>query len=303
MGDGGYLTIEETARKLGMPASWVKGQICEGKLGATLSGRRWLIPAQESDKLLRDEPPARISEEPVPNFLNRPAGKARSTPKAQKRSSRTRGDQPARSAKGSLPPAGSRRSEKSGGTRSPLTQKIGKLDREFERLTVRLRAVMIEYRAADGMGKKVRPPGNLLQKWKAAKAELKYLVANAEAKGLPLPSGLTIHRILAQEAETVKRRTAPRNSQAPRKAKPATGGIVGYSGGALHRREQEARRMPADVEARLIILRSRERNAAHAMRDRGRDQASRNAAQIRWAEARREAERLEREFGPVRRPD
>jgi excisionase family DNA binding protein len=52
-----YLTIEEAAQKLGRPPSWVKGQICEGKLGATLAGRNWLISPEALDKLLSSDPP------------------------------------------------------------------------------------------------------------------------------------------------------------------------------------------------------------------------------------------------------
>lgn len=57
MKDSGYLTIEETGKKLGRPASWVKEQICEGTLGATLAGRRWLISPQDCDELLSNNPP------------------------------------------------------------------------------------------------------------------------------------------------------------------------------------------------------------------------------------------------------
>src|SRR5918999_5753608 len=77
MKNSDYLTIEETASKLGRPASWVKEQICEGKLGATLAGRQWLIPSPEVDALMSDNslphPPSNV----VHNFLpDRPSRKS-----------------------------------------------------------------------------------------------------------------------------------------------------------------------------------------------------------------------------------
>ena len=73
-------------------------------------------------------------------------------------------------------------------------------------------------------------------------------------------------------------------------------GIDGYYVGADREDSQKARRIPADVEARLIILRNRERAAAHSMQDRGKSRAAREAAAQAWAQARREAEKLEREL-------
>lgn len=301
MDDGGHLTIEETARRLGRPASWFKEQICEGRLGATLSGRKWLIPPQEYDRLLQANSPSRVSEQPVHDFLDQSARPHTARKRSDVSSSIQRNGPNDRSRK-SLP-SGSRRPDKSNQAGSNLIRKIKEMDRNFERQTVRLRAAMLEYRAAEKTGKKRKPPRSLVQRWKEAKAELRYLIANAEAKGLALPPGLTITRILAKEAETAKRKTASGTDVEPKRKASTSGGIGGYSAGTVRPREQDSQRMPAEVEARLTILRSRERNAAHAMRDRGKDRAARSAAEIRWAEARREAARLEREFGPVRRPD
>jgi hypothetical protein len=79
-------------------------------------------------------------------------------------------------------------------------------------------------------------------------------------------------------------------------AKPATtvAGIGGYYGGPSRMNSQETQKLPAHVEARLMILRSKQRAAAHDMRDRGKSKAARDAAELDWARARQEAEKLER---------
>jgi len=67
-----------------------------------------------------------------------------------------------------------------------------------------------------------------------------------------------------------------------------------YYGGLSRTNSQETHKLPAHVEARLTILRTRERAAAHDMRDMGKSMAARDAAELEWARARKEAERLER---------
>lgn len=57
------------------------------------------------------------------------------------------------------------------------------------------------------------------------------------------------------------------------------------------------------MEAQLIILRNRERAAAHDMQDRAKSREAREAAGRRWAEARREAETLERDLKNARARD
>lgn len=301
MGNSGYLTIEETAGKLGRSVSWVKEQICEGKLGATLSGRQWLITSQEFDELLRNNMPAHGTQKLVRNFLSdRPKRKTHGTQNDRNAPNSTWGREPIERSRKSLPSAGNRPPEKSTGPGPTLTQKIEELDREFEHQTARLKTAMLQYRAAAGTGKKVKPPSTLIHQWRTTKAELQYLIARAEAKGLILPAGLTIHRILAQETETVKRNTASVDGGAPKKTATTMKGIEGYSAGSGRRNPQDTRKVPAHVEARLIVLRNRQRMAAHSMQDRGKSRAAREAAAITWAETRREAEKLERQFGVTR---
>ncbi len=80
----GYLTIEEAAQKLGRPPSWVKGQICEGKLGATLAGGCWLISSEDLDKLLSSDSPTPQPNNTVHDFLpERPKRKSRAVPNHQ----------------------------------------------------------------------------------------------------------------------------------------------------------------------------------------------------------------------------
>ena len=72
------------------------------------------------------------------------------------------------------------------------------------------------------------------------------------------------------------------------------GGIAGYYSG---KSKPETERPPAGdaaLEARLLILRGRAQESAREMRDRGKSRAARDAAAVRWGEARREIENLER---------
>ena len=153
---------------------------------------------------------------------------------------------------------------------------------------------MLEYRVAVKSGKKAKPPRNLLRQWKSAKEELKYLVAKAASKGLVLPSDLHIYKVLAQEAKTVKESVVGTKLT---RVKPATtvAGIGGYDGGPSRMNSQETQKLPAHVEARLMILRTKQRAAAHDMRDRGKSKAARDAAELEWARARHEAEKLDRQ--------
>jgi excisionase family DNA binding protein len=290
-----YLTIEETAGKLGRPATWVKEQICEGKLGATLAGRQWLIPSPEVHALMTDNSLPHQPSNVVHNFLpDRPAKKfydSRNDERASRSNSRSEATERSRK-----PPPSSKnsRAKKRKGSRPTLIQKIKKLDRKFDQQCTELRTAMLEYRVAVESGKEVKPPRNLLRQWKSAKAELKFLVAKATSKGLVLPSDLHIYKVLAQEAETVKKSVVDTK---PTRAKPATtaAGIDGYYGGPSRMNPQETQKLPGDVEARLMILRIKQRAAAHDMRDRGKSKAARNAAELDWARARQEAEKLERQ--------
>jgi excisionase family DNA binding protein len=202
--DSGYLTIEETARKLGRPASWVKDQICEGKLGATLAGRQWLISPQDFDELLLNYALPREPAKIVHNFLpDRPKSKPHSTLNDQKASRSAQRSEASRRSRKSSSPAKERRPKKDKDWKPTLTQKIKELDREFDQLSSHLRSATLEYRAAIKSGKKVNPPNDLLRQWKTAKAELKRLIAKAHAKDLVLPTNLHIYTILAQEAGLV----------------------------------------------------------------------------------------------------
>jgi excisionase family DNA binding protein len=293
MKNSDYLTIEETASKLGRPASWVKEQICEGKLGATLAGRQWLIPSPEVDALMSDNslphPPSNV----VHNFLpDRPSRKSYNFRNDKKASRPNASSEATERSRKSPSPSKNSRAKKRKGSRPTLTQKIKDLDRKFDQQSTELKTAMFEYRVAVESGKKAKLPRNLLQQWKSAKAELKHLVGKASSKGLVLPSDLHIYTVLAQEAETVKKSAVGTKLT---RAKPATtvAGIGGYYGGPSRMNSQETQKVPAHVEARLMILRTKQRAAAHDMRDRGKSKAARDAAELEWARARQEAEKLE----------
>ncbi len=303
MRDSGYLTIEETAKKLGRPASWVKDRICDGKLGATLVGRRWLISPQDFDKLLLNNPPPREPSKIVHNLLpDRPARKPHTSQSDQNASRSTRKSMATSQSRSKSSSVKNSQFKKGKDDKPTLTRKIKELDQRFDKQTNRLRTAMLEYRAAMKSGKEVKPPNNLLHQWKTTKSELRYLIAKAEAEGLILPTSLSIFKVLASEAETVKRKPAAKGDSVRTKTPVPIKGIDGYCAGPGRRDSREVRRVPADVEARLIILRNRERAAAHSMQDRGKDRAAREAAAITWAQARREAEKLEQEFQATRRP-
>jgi excisionase family DNA binding protein len=290
-----YMTIEETASKLGRPASWVKEQICEGKLGATLAGRQWLILSHEVDALMADNSLPHQPSNVVHNFLpDRPLRKSYNS-RNDERASRPNSRREATERSRRPPPsAKNSRAKKRNGSRPTLTQKIKDLDRKFDQQSTELTKAMLEYRVAVESGKKAKLPRNLLRQWKSAKAELKYLVAKAASKGLVLPSDLHIYKALTQEAETVKKSAVGTKRT---REKPATtvAGIGGYYGGPSRMNSQETQKLPAHVEARLMILRTKQRAAAHDMRDRGKSKAARDAAELDWARARQEAEKLERQ--------
>lgn len=262
-----------------------------------MAGRQWLISRQDFDELLLNNPPPSRPGKVVHNFLpNRPEAEPQSTPNDRKASRPTQRSEPARRSKESSPPTRKSRPRRDKGRKPTLTQKIKELDRRFDALCIRLKSATLEYRAAIKSGKKVDAPSDLLHEWKSAKAELKHLIAKAHAKGLTLPANLRIYKVLAQEAGFVAEKTVAKGRGAITKSPTTIKGIDGYYSGPSREVTQETRRVPADVEARLIILRSRERAAAHDMRDRGKSRAAREAAERAWALARREAERLEREL-------
>jgi hypothetical protein len=301
--DSGYLTIEETYKKLGRPASWVKEQICEGTLGATLAGRRWLISPQDCDEILSNNPPASEPEKRFHNFLSdRPTRDSRLAQKDGETIGSARKGKASERSRKSLAATKNSRPRTVEDRRPTLTQKIKDLDRKFDRQSASLKSAMLEYRAAIRTGKQAKPPRGLIDQWKTARAELRHLVAQAEAKGLSLPTNLSIYKVLDQEDEVVRQKTAAQGDEVRTKAPVMIKGIDGYCGGSGSREVQEVRMVPAHVEARLIILRNRERAAAHSMRDRGKSQVARDVAAITWAQTRREAENLEREFQVVRRP-
>lgn len=295
MKDSGYLTIEEAAKKLGRPASWVKDRICEGGLGAILAGRQWLISEQDADKLLLGDPPPAEPRRVVHNFLpDRRTKQPRSAPDVVETPAPTRRAATTGRSRSSFPQARDARLAKDDDKKRILTQQIKDLDRKFDQLSSRLRKAMLEYRPGMEPGMKAAPPSNLLQKWKATKGELRYLVAKADSEGLILPANLSIYEVLAQEAELIAKQKAGEGNGALTRTSAPIKGIDGYGGGPGYGGSKEVRRVPAGVEARLIIARSKERAAARSMQDRGKSKAARDAASADWARFRLQAEDLGR---------
>jgi len=308
LGNDDYLTIQETASKIGMPTSWITEQICDGKLSATLSGRQWLISPRDVERLHLT-----VSASQKQDVVHNPQTKR------SKKQPATRGDSkpasPAR--KGSVVASKNLSSSKvrteatfTQGT--TLTQRIKALDREFDLLSANLTRVMQAHEKSGGKtgGSNTRNPGNkvarpkkLIHKWRTKKAELQRLVELAESKGLSLPRNLYIYEVLDRERRATERQSRPIARTRPKKPAVPVKGIEGYYAGPSGPNPTDSRKIPADVEAKLIVLRHRARAAAHDMRDRGKSLDARNVAADRWAQARLDAERLEREFGLGRKRD
>ena len=168
-----------------------------------------MISPQDIDELLLNNLAPRDPEKIVHNFLpDRTIGKPHTARNAQKASQPSRGSEASERSRKSSPSARNGRPRKD--KRPTLTQKIKELDGKFDQLSVRLRTATLEYRAAIKSGKKVKPPNDLLHQWKTTKAELRYLIAKADAKGLLLPTNLSIYKVLAREAGSVEQKSEAR---------------------------------------------------------------------------------------------
>jgi hypothetical protein len=223
----GYLTIEEVARKLCRPDSWVKGHILDGKLGATLSGRRWLIAPKDFEELLLINPPPPEPSQTVHNFLpERPAKKPSRPQRAQKAPVQARTSKRAQQSNKSPSSRRVGSMKKSKGKRPLLTQRIKDLDHDFDQLCTRLQTEMLKYKVAVKSGKKVGLPTSLLREWKATRAELLFLLAKARAKGLVLPADLSVNKMHTQRSDDWSPPKQP-TSETPK----VVGGIEGYYAG------------------------------------------------------------------------
>lgn len=307
MSNNDYLMIEEVARKLGRMPSWVKEQICEGKIDATLSGNRWLISPQTFETLQSNSSTTGTSNT-VHNFLpEKPPSKrnnASGRQSSQRRKSPELSHQSQRSYKSHESAAPSRKNGPKGRGKHPtLTQRIRKLDQKFDRVTTKLKTAISDSKMSTRSGPKSKQADNLLREWKEVKSELQHLLYRAHTKGLVLPTDLNIHRILGQKSGPVNQRSVQEDRRIRTKPPVVVKGIDGYYAGPRHAELQQATTRPAEVEAKLIILRNRGRAAAHDMQDPAKSNAAREAAGRKWAEARRQAEALERDLKNARTRD
>jgi hypothetical protein len=288
-----YLTIEEVARQLGRMPDWVKEQICEGRIDATLSGNRWMVSLETFETLQSNLSPTEISNT-VRNFVPDEAPNKGNNMSRRSSAQRRKPSDPSHKSLKSA--AVSRKRAKAGKVKHPtLTQRVLKLDQEFSRLTTKLERTLSGGKTSAGSGSKSKQADNRIREWKKAKSELQHLLHKAHNKDLALPTDLNIYRILGRESRGVDQRSAREDNQKHTKPPAVVKGIDGYHGGPRHAEPQQAPTRPAEIEARLIILRNRERAAAHDMQDRAKSREAREAAGIKWARARREAEALERE--------
>ena len=288
-----YLTLEESARVLGRPVSFLKGALSEGKLGAKLAGGRWLISARDLEGLRRN-----LSPKPVRTVRDSEGG-----------------DAPGKSGLASRPPTGSRTgagpvSTGDAASRAKYLQVLDVRVRDLADLIEVELAYLVERKAvwdkvrADNFALntalRAQLPNSLvslLDDLRKTKQEYILLRQSERYKGLlrALPEYDYERVAKALGGQPQKRGMAPTEPKPP-------GGIGGFFEGhvtAKHYRDRYDAPPPmsAGQEARLAMLRSKERAAARSMRDRGKSREAREAAQVEWAQARRSAEAVERPAG------
>ncbi len=177
MGQGRYLMLEEAAKNVGKPVSWVKDRICRGELDGKLEGHKWLVSVESLHKIAPTSPPPK-PETMVHNFLTpRPS---REDPDEKKptvqdipASEITRVRKPMK--KSNVPVSGRKggKAEPEPNRRQSIELRIEALDRKIAWLGDLLRKEMIKHGSAgdaqgpEGYGKAAK---KLLRQWKIARA-------------------------------------------------------------------------------------------------------------------------------------
>jgi hypothetical protein len=281
MAQGRYLTLEEAAKNVGRPVSWVKNCICRGELDGKLEGRKWLVSVESLHKITPTSPPPKPETE-IHDFLTPRSSRKASAEKnmGQDRSAleNTRTSNPTK--KRSVPVSGRKggKAEPKPNRRQATELRIEALDKKIAWLGNLLRKEMISHGQAnnsqgpEGYGKTAK---KLLRQWKIAREERRKLV--------------TVLKNLDESGRVITSISLP-NVSDEEIARVPIGGITGY-GYYPKRSETESAGEEATPDARLLIGWSRARESARRMQDRGTGRAAREAAETSWAQARLEAEK------------
>ncbi len=295
MGRDRYLTLEEAAQGAGKTVLWIKANLCRGELDGKLEGRRWLVSVESLRKIapgfsppkpetaIRRPLPRRPSRIPPPETET--AARDRSAPRAKRA---------CEAPKKSGTPAPSRngaKAEPNGGRRGAIESRVRALDGKIAKLGGLLRKEEMLEHGPVGAGRGLEGYGKAAEKlrrvWEGAREERARLVSVLEK--------------LDEAERAITGSLAPKAPSGETGGRPV-GGIDGYYAGRSET-EGEPRRLAGDAisEARLLISWSRARASARSMQDRGAGRAGRAAATEGWAQARREAERIQRELrdGPA----
>ena len=286
-----YLSLEESARLLGRPVSFLKNVLSEGKLSAKLAGGRWLVSVRDLERLRQT--------------LSSEAGRVARDFDAV--------GTPPRPGRASRPSNGSSTGAEAVGTGDAASRAeyLKVLDARVRDLAdqievelaylVNRRVVWDKLRADNfdlSRALRAQLPNSvvrLLESLRSTKQEYIVLRQTSRYKGL-------LKALPEYDYERVAQVVGVRQQKpdmAPPVSKPI-GGIDGYFDGRVtekhHRERGDPPPVPPAQEGRLAILRSKERAAARSMRDRGKSREARKAAEATWAQTRREAESMERRF-------
>lgn len=281
MAQGRYLTLEEAAKYVGRPVSWVKTCICRGELDGKLEGHKWLVSVESLHKITPTSAPTN-PEMVVHNSLTPRSSRQASAEKNAGQDSpaleTTRASKPTKKSRVPVPGRKGGKAEPEPNSRQDIELRIEALDRKITWLGNLLRKEMIRHeqagngRGSEGYGKVAK---KLLRQWKIAREERRKLVMTL--KNLDESGRVTISSPLPNASNEEKDRVP-------------IGGIPGYYAGRSETESPEE----ATSDGRLLILWSRARESARRMQDRGTGSTAREAAETSWAQARLEAEKLKR---------
>lgn len=284
MAQGRYLTLEEAAKKVGKPVSWIKNCICRGELDGKLEGRKWLVSVESLHKITPTSPPPK-PETVIHNFLTpRPSRKAsaeKSTVQDRPAIETTRTSKPTKKIR--VPVSGRKggKAEPKPNSRQAIELRIDALDREIGWLGDLLRKEMIRHGQAgngqepEGYGKAAK---KLLRQWNIAREERRKLVA--------------VLKNLDESGRVITSNSLPNASNEETDRAPI-GGIPGY--GYYPGRRDSPDGEGAAPSGRDLIFRAQATASARKMQDRGTSNAARKEAAENWAQARLKAEKVERE--------
>ncbi len=205
-----YLTLEESARMIGRPDSFLKALMSEGKLGAKLAGGRWWISVRDLEELRQNLPLE--PEKVVHNFLSDPSERPQRNSTSQVASRRS--DTRTGANKNEMISVNRRGAAVTAGTKKQ--RRIRDLEREISRMRPALERIIQKRQKLISQGRVPntnKPSKELLQKWRRLQDELDRL------QGKP------------RWDRHIKRKSTSKKSENPSKKGRNSGGIKGYYAG------------------------------------------------------------------------